>query len=198
MDELDIEQVAAVGHSMGGMVVSRFSMLYPENVTHVAMVNQIGLSDSRQSRTWRDPLASDPATPSYQSVLRGHRRYYPRDWPPAHLEYVRRQYGQTLSGDYPRFARVRAMVSDMLYNDPVVYDWQHIETKALVIGGEEDDLADDFVARVNHVHSELPNSALHLYPEIGHNPQVEIPDQFHADLIRFLLSDPNEPASEWR
>ena len=198
MDELGIEQVAAVGHSMGGMVVSRFSMLYPENVTHVAMVNQIGLSDSRQSRTWRDPLASDPATPSYQSVLRGHRRYYPRDWPPAHLEYVRRQYGQTLSGDYPRYARVRAMVSDMLYNDPVVYDWQHIETKTLVIGGEEDDLADDFVARVNHVHSELPNSALHLYPEIGHNPQVEIPDQFHADLIRFLLSDQNEPASEWR
>ena len=83
----------------------------------------------------------------------------------------------------------------MLYTDPVVYDWQHIETKALVIGGEEDDLADDFVARVNHVHNELPNSALHLYPEIGHNPQVEIPDQFHADLIRFLESDPDEPAT---
>ena len=198
MDELGVEKVAAVGHSMGGMVVSRFTMLYPEHLTHVAMVNQIGLTDSRQSRPWRDPLAVDPAPPSYQSVLRGHRRYYPRDWPPAHLEYVRRQYGQTLSGDYPRYARVRAMVSDMLYTDPVVYDWQHIETKALVIGGEEDDLADDFVARVNHVHNELPNSALHLYPEIGHNPQVEIPDQFHADLIRFLGSDPDEPASDWR
>ena len=78
------------------------------------------------------------------------------------LEYVRRQYGQTLSGDYPRYARVRAMVSDVLYTDPVVYDWQQWETKALVIGGEEDDLADDFVARVNHVHNELPNSALPL------------------------------------
>ena len=198
MDDLGVEKVAAVGHSMGGMVVSRFTMLYPENVTHVAMVNQIGLTDSRQSRPWRDPLAADPVPPTYQSVLRGHRRYYPRDWPPAHLEYVRRQYGQTLSGDYPRYARVRAMVSDMLYTDPVVYDWQHIETKALVIGGEEDDLADDFVARVNHVHNELPNSALHLYPEIGHNPQVEIPDQFHADLIRFLESDTDEPASDWR
>ncbi len=198
MDELDITKVAAVGHSMGGMVVSRFTMLYPENVTHVAMVNQIGLTDSRRSRPWRDPLASDPEPPSYQSVVRGHRRYYPRDWPPAHLEYVRRQYGQTLSGDFPRYARVRAMVSDMLYTDPVVYDWQHIRTKALVIGGEEDDLADDFVARVTHVHNELPNSALHLYPEIGHNPQVEIPDRFHEDLIRFLESDPDAPASDWR
>ena len=198
MDELGIEKVAAVGHSMGGMVVSRFTMLYPDSVTHVAMVNQIGLTDSRQSRPWYDPLAGDPGTPTYQSILRGHRRYYPTVWPPAHLEYVRRQYGQTLSGDYPNFARVRSMVSAMLYNDPVVYDWQHIATKALVIGGEDDDLADDFVARVNHVHSELQNSALHLYPGIGHNPQVEIPEQFHADLIRFLLSDPDEPASEWR
>ncbi|MCY4265120.1 MAG: alpha/beta hydrolase [Gammaproteobacteria bacterium] len=198
MDSLGVDKVAAVGHSMGGMVVSRFSMLYPESVSHVAMVNQIGLTDLRQSRSWRDPLATDPSVPSYQSILRGHTRYYPTTWPPQHLEYVRRQYGQTLSGDYPRFARVRAMVSDILYNDPVVYDWQHINTKTLVIGGEEDDLADDFVARVQHVHSELPNSALHLYPGIGHNPQVEIPEQFHADLIRFMESDPDEPASEWR
>lgn len=198
MDELGLEQVAAVGHSMGGMVMSRFAMLYPDSVSHVAMVNQIGLTDSRQSRPWRDPLAGDPATPTYQSVLRGHRIYYPTVWPPAHLEYVRRQYGQTMSGDYPRYARVRAMVTAILYNDPVVYDWQHIETKTLVIGGEDDRLADDFVARVTHVHNELPNSALHLYPNIGHNPQTEIPDQFHADLIRFLESDPNEPASEWR
>ena len=85
----------------------------------------------------------------------------------------------------------------MLYTDPVVYDWQHIETKALVIGGEEDDLADDFVARVNHVHNELPIQPAPL-SGIGHNPQVEIPDQFHADLISFLESDPDEPASDWR
>ena len=141
MDELGIEKVAAVGHSMGGMVMSRFAMLYPDSVSHVAMVNQIGLTDQRQSRTWRDPLASDPAVPTYQSVLRGHRVYYPTVWPPAHLEYVRRQYGQTMSGDYPRYARVRAMVTAILYNDPVVYDWQHIETKTLVIGGEDDRLA---------------------------------------------------------
>ena len=44
LDELGIEKVAIVGHSMGGMVVSRFAMLYPEVTTHVAMVNQIGLT----------------------------------------------------------------------------------------------------------------------------------------------------------
>ena len=39
---------------------------------------------------------------------------------------------------------------------------------------------------------------LHLYPGVGHAPQIEIPDQFQEDLIRFLRSDADEPASEWK
>jgi len=198
LDELGIDKVALVGHSMGGMVASRYAMLYPETLTHVVMVNQIGLLDARLSRTWTDPYATDPGVASYQSILRGHQNYFTNYWPPAQLEFVRRSYGQTLSGDYPHFAMVRRMVGQMMYDDPVVYDWQHITTKALVIGGEDDKLVDDFVMRANHVNDELQNSTIRLYPNVGHAPQIEIPDRFHADLIRFLESDPDVPASEWR
>jgi pimeloyl-ACP methyl ester carboxylesterase len=197
LDELGIDEVAIVGHSMGGMVVSRFAMIYPDITTHVVMVNQIGLTDQRQSRPWSDPFASEAGIATYQSILRGHRRYFPYEWPPAHLEFVRRQYGQTLSGEAPRLAMVRRLQGQMLYEDPVVYDWQHISSKALVMGGELDGLVPDFPALANHVNDELQNSTILLYPDIGHAPQIEIPDQFHADLIRFLRSDPDEPASEW-
>ncbi len=198
LDELGIEKVALVGHSMGGMVMSRFAMLYPEVATHVVLVNQIGLTDQRQSRTWVDPYVGELGVASYQSILRGHRRYFPKDWPPAHLEFVRRQYGQTMSGEWPRLAMVRRLQGQMLYDDPVVYDWQHITTKALILAGEEDGLVDDFPSLARHVASELQNSAILLYPGIGHAPQIEIPDQFHGDLIRFLTSDPDEPASSWK
>ena len=198
LDEVGVEETAIVGHSMGGMVVSRFAMLYPEVTTHVVMVNQIGLTDSRQSRPWSDPLASDPGVSTYRSILRGHQNYFTNFWPPAQLEFVRRSYGQTLSGDYHNFAKVRRMVGQMMYNDPVVYDWQHIDTKTLVIGGEDDKLVDDYPARTRHVVNELQNGVLHLYPGVGQAPQIEIPDQFHEDLIRFLRSDSAEPASEWK
>jgi pimeloyl-ACP methyl ester carboxylesterase len=33
-----------------------------------------------------------------------------------------------------------------------------------------------------------------LYPGIGHNPHFEYPEQYHADLIAFLRSDPEQPA----
>ncbi|PCJ27541.1 MAG: hypothetical protein COA96_03310 [SAR86 cluster bacterium] len=198
LDELNIDKLAIVGHSMGGMVVSRFAMVYPELLTHVVMVNQIGLVDTRQSREWSDPYAGGVGQATYQSILRGHLNYFPDKWPPAHLEFVRRQFGQTMSGEWPRLAMVRRLQGGMLYNDPVVYDWQHITTKTLVVGGEEDGLIADFPAAVRHVNSELQDSTLLLYPGVGHAPQIEIPDQFHADLIRFLKSDPDEPASSWK
>tara|TARA_R110000824_G_scaffold336_1_gene1830 strand:+ start:259069 stop:260097 length:1029 start_codon:yes stop_codon:yes gene_type:complete len=198
LDELDISKTAIVGHSMGGMVVSRFAMLYPEITTHVVMINQIGLSDQRQSQEWTDPYTGGVDSIDYQWVLQRHQRYFPNAWPPEHLEFVRRQYGQSLSGEWPRLAMVRRLQMQMLYIDPVVYDWQHISSKALVMGGEEDRLVDDYPALARHVNNELQNSTLLLYPGIGHAPQIEIPDQVHADLIRFLRSDPNEPASQWR
>ncbi|GJM13769.1 MAG: hydrolase [Pseudohongiella sp.] len=197
LDELDIDEVAIVGHSMGGMTVSRFAMMYPDITTHVVMVNQIGLTDQRQSRPWSDPFVGGGQT-TYQSILRGHQRYFPLRWPPEHLEFVRRQFGQTMSGEWPRLAQVRRLQGQMLYDDPVVYDWQHIDTKALVIGGEEDGLVDDFPKLANNVANELQNSTILLYPDVGHAPQIEIPDQFHADLIRFLRSDPDAPASAWK
>jgi pimeloyl-ACP methyl ester carboxylesterase len=198
LEHLQIDQVALVGHSMGGMVVSRFAMLYPDTVTHVVMVNQIGLTDRRQGRAWRDPYVDELTAPSYRSILEGHRRYFPNEWPPQHLKYVKRQYGQTLSGEWPRLVMVRRLQAQMLYEDPVVYDWQHIPAKALVIGGEEDGLVEDFPALARNVADRLQNGTLLLYPDIGHAPHVEIPDRFHADLIRFLRSDPDQAARDWR
>lgn len=201
LDDLGIERAAIVGHSMGGMVATRFAASYPESTTHVVMVNQIGLTDPRRARTWRDPaeISKQVRQTSYQSVLRQHRRYYPGGWKPQYLEWVRYQYGLTLGGDWPRMARVRAAQMQILFEDPVVYEWQFIATKALVIGGAEDRLSADYPAAARQVAQSLQNAELVLFPGVGHAPAFEIPDAFHARLINFLQSDPATPANQdWR
>ena len=202
LDELGIERAAVLGHSMGGMVVSRFAFSYPETTTHVVMVNQIGLTDSRPGRPWSDPYESFDDTMgsmSYQSVLRGHMRYYPNGWKEEYMRPVRIQYGLTLSGEWPHMSRVLAMLRQVISRDPVVYDWQHIGVKALVIGGSDDRLVEDFPAAARNVAEQLQNAELVLFPGIGHNPFHEVPEEFHAEVIRFLRSDPDEPADQgWR
>lgn len=201
LDHLDIEEAAIVGHSMGGMLAARFAMTYPDTTTHVVLVNQIGMTDQRQSRPWRDIEEAAEGVrenTSYQSILANHMRYYNTEIKPEYLEFVRYQYGQTLTSEWPRLARIRAWQQAILYFDPVVYDWQHIDTKALVLGGADDRLTSDFAGQARMVAETLPNAELNLYPGIGHNPHFENPEQYHTDLIEFLRSDPDEPANaDW-
>lgn len=188
LDEKGISKAAIVGHSMGGMVTSRFAFSYPSMTTHAVMVNQIGLTDSRLDRAWRDHESQYQASlnRTYDSIRRGIERYFVT-WNPEYEYFIRLHYGWTQSGDWPQFAMVRSRISQMLYADPVVHDWPHIKAKTLVIGGTED--GPNFPALAKNVADTIPNAELVLIDNVGHIPHLEAPDQFHAELIRFLKSD---------
>jgi pimeloyl-ACP methyl ester carboxylesterase len=202
LDHLGIERAAILGHSQGGMVAARFGMTYPATASHVIFVNQIGNSDSRPGREWSEPEypGSRPtAQQYYRQVLSGQMRYYVQGWRPEYLHWVEAPFGLIYSGDFDRWQQVRGLISQAMWEDPVVYDWQHVSSKALVIGGADDPLSQDFAADARRLAESLQNAQLLLYPGIGHNPQFEHSDQFHADLIQFLLSDPSQPADQaWR
>ena len=190
-----ISKAAIVGHSMGGMVASRFAFAYPDITTHVALVNSIGLTDSRLQRPWRDPQQAyeSSRSRSYGAIRRNVERYFVT-WDPKHERFIRILYGWTLSGDWPRLAMVRSRIGQMLYADPVVYDWPHIKAKALVIGGAED--GPSFRELAKHVADTIPNGELMLIDNVGHIPFLEAPDRFHPELIRFLKSDPTPYTEE--
>jgi len=190
LEHLGIDRAAIVGHSMGGMLASRFAMAYPAVTTHVVMVNQIGLTDARPGRAPRyldDAYDTTRAIPprSYETVRQSITRYFVT-WKPEYEKYVRIHWGWTLSPDWARFSRVRAALTQMLSAETVVYDWQHIKSKALVIGGAKDTPA--YAEQARHVAESIPGAELALIDNVGHVPQFESPEIFHAKLIQFLKS----------
>ena len=121
----------------------------------------------------------------------------PAEWQATATDYSNAPYPHPvrylhvrLMGHDHRMARIRSSQQRILFEDPVVHEWQAIATKALVIGGSEDRLVRDFPARARHVAEQLQNAELVLFTGAGHSPHFEIPEAFHAERIRFLRSDP--------
>lgn len=189
LDQLNISSAAIVGHSMGAMVAARFAFSYPERTSRVVMENQVGLTDARLERPWRDPDEQYRASlnRSYESIRRGFERYFVT-WSDDYEYFIKLHWGWTQSGDWPQYAAVRARISEMFYADPVVYDWPHIEARTLVIGGAKD--TPDYPAQARHVADTIPNAELYLIDNVGHIPHLESPDEFHRELIRFLKATP--------
>jgi pimeloyl-ACP methyl ester carboxylesterase len=186
LQSLNIAQAQVVGHSMGGMLTSRFAMLYPTVATHVVLVNQIGLTDARAGRAPRylDDAYQQPAPPSTYEATRASITRYFVTWKPEYEKYVKIHWGWTLHPDYPRFAQVRAALRTMLSAETVVYDWQHIKAKALVLGGAKDTPA--YPEQAKHVAATIPGGELYLIDNVGHVPQFESPAIFYTKLVEFL------------
>ena len=197
MGYLGISEAAIVGHSIGGQMATRFAFLYPEMTTHLVTMNQIGLTDNRTGRGFRPfdgEIDVDPDVQrAYEADVRTDTRRYV-EWKPEFLEHLRIRHGQRLSGDWPRLAYVRRLGGNLRSMDTVVDDWPHIRTKTLILGGEID--GPNFPENARRAVEILPNAQVFLIPNVGHNPHEEVPNIVNAELIRFLGSDPDEPAEE--
>ena len=188
LDHLAITRTDIVTHSMGGMVGSRFAALYPDAVGNLAMINQIGLADTRPGRPPRDiaDIYKSALARGYAEIVKGMRAYYV-NWKPEYMKYVKIHYGWTLSGDWPRMAMMRALQQHAIANDPVVYDWPHIKARTLVIGGEKD--GPNYPAQAKRVADTVQNGQVYIIPGVGHNPQFEAPDKLYPPLLKFLRGE---------
>jgi pimeloyl-ACP methyl ester carboxylesterase len=199
LEAAGVSKAIIVGHSGGGMLAARFAASYPDMTERVVLYNPIGLTDQRYQVPWPNAdemykrtmaATQDQLYQQYSGTI----HYYfhtPGAWKPEYEQYVRILYAPTLSADWPRLAMVRTLLQQMVYQDPVVYDWPKIKVKALVLGGAED--TPDFPERAKHIADTIPGAELSLLPGLGHVPHIQSPEVFNAALLKFL--NENAPGS---
>jgi len=191
-----IEKVMVVGHSMGGMLAARFATQFPKSVERLVIYNPIGLTDGRFDRPMPpiDESYTQTLKADYQSIRAGLSRYVahnPAAWNADFETYTRIRYSWTMSADWPRLAMVQSLIGQMLYFDPVVYDWSHIQVPTLAFGGADDMLlgtAASFQERMDFLAKSVPggNGHLLLLPGLGHVPHLEAPERVLPPLVAFL------------
>ena len=203
LDARKVGKVHVVGHSMGGMVATRFALMYPERVEKLILVNPIGLEDYRVGVPYRtvddwyrqELLATPESIREYQK-----KSYYAGEWKPEYETLIQAAAGQTHHPEYRRVAWNSALTADMIVTQPVVHEFPHVRVPTLLIIGLRDrtalgaawapkDVAEkmgDYTQLGKRTAASIPNARLVELPGVGHMPQVEAFAQYRDALLSFL------------
>ncbi|MCC5904902.1 MAG: alpha/beta hydrolase [Balneolaceae bacterium] len=185
LDDLGVDHAVILGHSMGGMLATRFAYSYPERTDKLVLVNMIGKRDFRLLRGWQSTqeIYQSEMNRTYDDILQQQQNYYV-EWQPEYEKYVRIHYGWLQSPDWPQLAMVRALNRQMVYSQPVALEFAHLQVSTLILSGRED--GPDFAEHAENTTNTIPDARLILLDNVGHNPHIEAPDRFHSKLIENL------------
>lgn len=203
LDSLGVKNVVLVGHSTGGMLAVRFALMYPERVTQLVLEDPIGLEDYRvnippqtDETLYRAELANTDAA----KLRTFYSHYFANPQPQIYEPLAEVQIRVTLSGEYPRWAKASALAYQMIYQQPVRYEYRLLQPPTLLIVGEKDHTVPlasyaspearakmgDFVALGRAAVKEIPHGTLVVVPDCGHIPHLEKPREFQQALMDFL------------
>ncbi len=196
---LGFDQWAVLGHSFGGNVALEYALRYPQNLSHLVLMNTGG------DQWWVNQNAPDIlAKRGYSaSVVRAARRFYNGQLAPGEFlrtsmkfmsAYFYRNFFLEMAHDVlspgPRpKMRPEATIfgySQLLMGWTVMDRLSEIEVPTLVMAGRY-----DFLFPPEHqaiLADRLPNAKLVLIERAGHNPQMERTAEVIQTVRDFLVS----------
>ncbi|WOJ90809.1 alpha/beta hydrolase [Methylocapsa polymorpha] len=204
LESLAVKDATIIGHSTGGMLAIRYALMYPQEVEQLALVNPIGLEDwkakgapSLSVDQWceRELKTTDESIRNYERAT-----YYANQWRDSYEPWVQMLAGMYRGPGRAQVAWSSALIYDMIYTQPVVYELGQVKPPTLLLIGDRDttaigkDLAPPEVRAQLGRYPELarlaekaiPNARLVEFPELGHAPQIQDPETFHKALLEGL------------
>jgi pimeloyl-ACP methyl ester carboxylesterase len=203
LDSLKITKVAVLGHSMGGMLAVRFTLMYPESTEKLVLENPIGLEDWKTAVPYQsiDQWYKGELAQNYEKIKKYQMdNYYAGQWTPAYDKWARLLAGWTVHPDYPKVAWNAALTYDMIFTQPVYYEFEQIKVPTLLIIGQRDrtalgkanapaavkDTLGNYPVLGRRAAGRIPSAKLVELDGIGHLPHIESFGQFRKALLEFL------------
>ena len=186
--EEGIETAAVVGHSLGGLVAVRFALNHPDRVSHLVLVDAGGIGEEM---SWLLRLA---AIPLLGKLVFGPSRLWLKHYhmvvPPGNadtnlLRSLHRSRTLHVTADFMH--RAVGLGADMLGPVESAYllpRLGEIAAPVLVLWGEQDRLFP--VEQLESIRETCPLVEIRTFPDVGHWPYAEVPDEFNATLTDFL------------
>ena len=194
--QLGFEKWAVLGHSFGGMVALEYALRYPDNLSHLLLVDTCG-----ESR-WAQEHAPQVLTKRGFSpeVVELARRFFNGEIEPREMTRATMKFGRAYYHKLNAFTLAREMISGIRMKTrpealifgfgQLLKDWsvmdrlREITAPTLVLAGR-----DDFQFPPEHQKSlaaGIPNARLRIIEEAGHNVVSEKPEEVRQEIANFL------------
>jgi pimeloyl-ACP methyl ester carboxylesterase len=198
---LGIEKPVVIGHSTGGMLAAHYTLLYPDDVSHLVMVNPVGLEDwtakgippitvdqwyARELKTNADRIRA------YEKST-----YYAGQWQDRYERWVEMLAGLNNGPGKEAVAWDSALIYDMIITEPVLYRFGDIKVPTLLMIGQKDTTAiakdmapaelrpklGNYPELGKAAAKAIPGAKLIEFADLGHAPQMSDPEGFDKALI---------------
>ncbi|MBO9727188.1 MAG: alpha/beta hydrolase [Chitinophaga sp.] len=203
LDSLQITKAAILGHSMGGMLATRFALMYPGITEKLILENPIGLEDWKVKVPYQsiDKWYKAELQQTYEKIKQYMMdSYYAGKWSAAYDKWAQLQASWISNPDYSTVAWNSALTYDMIFTQPVLYEFENIQAPTLLIIGQRDRTAlgkaavspevrktlGDYPTLGNNAAKKIPHATLVPIEGVGHLPHIEAYTQFITPLLKFL------------
>ena len=203
---LGVARATLVAHSTGGMIATRYALMWPQAVEQLVLVDPIGLEDWQAKGVPTRTVDQWTARELGQTAdkIRNYERqtYYAGDWKPAYERWVDMLAGLQQGPGRELVARNSALIYDMIQTQPVVYEFPLLQVPTVLMIGTRDttaigaDIAPPEVkARVGHydqlgpqIAQQIPHAKLIEFEGMGHAPQIQAPEVFDKRLLEAMAA----------
>lgn len=204
LTSLGIDKASVVGHSTGGMLATRYALMYAPETEKLVLVNPIGLEDWKALGVpWRtiDQWYERELKLSAEGIRKYEQStYYGGRWKPEYDRWVDMLAGLNKGPGHKRVAWNSALIYDMIFTQPVFYELPALKVPTVLLIGDADttaigsDIASpevkarigDYTVLGKQAAKLIPGATLVEFPGMGHAPQMEDPPGFNKVLIEQL------------
>lgn len=204
-------RIVLIGHDLGGMLAARYARMFPNEVAQLVLVDPLGLEDWRSEgvlyRTIDERYAMELAATASSIESEERTYYFGGRWQPQYDVWVSVLASLKAGGGRERFDWNQALISDMMFTQPVLYEFDRLSMPVLLVVGELDRAAPfresappDVALRLGN-YPELARRAAKRIPHaqvielagLGHVPFIESPERFNRALLRALANPRAHP-----
>lgn len=184
MDELNLDQVAVCGLSMGGYIALNAIQRYPERFNALILCDTQCNADTEEGKAKRlksiDDIKSNGITDFTEGFLKN--VFHPETMS-SKPEIVAGLKNMMLSNSEHAFTHGMKALAERKETCSML---DQIQVPALVICGSDDTLTP--VSKAQYLHEQIKGSQIRIIQKAGHISNMEQPEEFNKIILDFLKS----------